>query len=72
MGSFPLDISTTITSFVFVNKHVSLCELFFMVLMINLCANMTFCLVYVHMITLVWYCANTKIHGVPIMHPFEL
>jgi hypothetical protein len=43
-----------------------------MVLMINLYANMTFCLVYVHMITLVWYGVNTKIHDVPLMHPFEL
>jgi hypothetical protein len=36
-----------------VNKPVFRCELCYMVLMINLCANMTYCLVYVHMITLV-------------------
>ena len=42
-----------LTLVVFVNKPTSRCELCYMVLMISLCANMTYCLVY--MITLFWH-----------------
>jgi hypothetical protein len=40
-----------------------------MVLMINLCANMTYCLAYDYSSLVL---CEYKLHVVPLMHPFEL